>query len=155
MKKIRIFLYGETYYDGKRFDNGMIFPISLIMKVPSKVKKRDAFNLFLKQNRDESDIIEEYLKDYKSFNKKMTFKRIQWVTSYNKQWVDGIYDAHEYGKEVRGRARIIQYSNGFKEVEVQCLDKELIVLDGIWEHTDGTKFGNGCGDYFTPFRRME
>lgn len=65
-------------------------------------------------------------------------------------WVQGIYFAHEYGKEVEARARRNDYMHKdgtmFHEYEVECLDKDLSVLDGIWEDPHG----NGFGDTFEP-----
>lgn len=152
MKQIEIFLYGETYYKDKRFDNGMIFPIYLVMTIPKKVKKNVAFKNFLNQNRSTDDIVKEYREELKSED--ITFKNLKWVTAHKKKWVNGVYEAHEYNQFVKGKARIIKYSNGFKQAEVKCLDEKLYVIDGIWDY-DGIKLGNGCGDYFTPYERME
>lgn len=76
----------------------------------------------------------------------------EYVTVKKGKWVKGEYYAHEYGDEegyVPGRARKLTYSNGFVRYEVQCLNKEFIVLDGFWEESDN----NGCGDQFTAFER--
>lgn len=77
-------------------------------------------------------------------------KDLEFVTLVAKgKFIKGTYTAHEYCAEVNGKARLIKYSNGQKEVEVKCLDKFLKVADGFWKF-DGsfTNFSNRCGDDF-------
>lgn len=71
------------------------------------------------------------------------------------RWIPGEYYAHEYDQYVPGRGRKISYSHGFVEYEVECLDKSLRVLDGIFEDVGNSKIGNGCGDYFYPERMFK
>jgi hypothetical protein len=70
--------------------------------------------------------------------------KIELVLRTATPWYNGTYYAHEYNRYAKGRIRKLTYSNGFKEYQVQCLDFNLIVLDGIWEESNT----NGCGDRF-------
>lgn len=72
-----------------------------------------------------------------------------------KKWVQGEYYAHEYDQYAEARARKIEYSSGYYEFEVQCLNKSLRVLDGLWDKNDAyePRLTNGCGDYFEPYQK--
>jgi hypothetical protein len=77
------------------------------------------------------------------------------VSVSNGKWINGEYYAHEYDEYCEGRGRKVKYSNGYEEYEIQCLDSDKSVLDGMWDKDDigSSRIGNGCGDHFTPFER--
>lgn len=58
--------------------------------------------------------------------------------------VKGLYYAHEYNQYAPGERKTYQYSNNYIEHEIECLNENLIVADGVWEEPDN----NGCGDRF-------
>lgn len=59
---------------------------------------------------------------------------------------EGMYYAHEYDKYAQATRNTIEYSNGFKEYLILCLNKDLVVADGLWHEPDN----NGSGDTFEP-----
>ncbi len=73
------------------------------------------------------------------------------------RWVSGEYYAHEHDQYLDGRARLVKWSETFQELEVECLDKSVQVLDGIWayESTGSGKQNNGCGDTFSPDKMIK
>lgn len=152
MKKIQVHLYGTIYTDKGKLGGGLIFPTYYEFTVNKKFTNKLFLELFKKENRNTKPITDEYTKD---LHFKVEYKDLEWVTKTKGKWIKGEYEAHEYGEYVEGRARLIKYSNGFKEVEVECLDPNKRVLDGMWEYDGTGTLGNGCGDYFTPFERME
>lgn len=81
------------------------------------------------------------------------------VVSKNGKWVQGFYFAHEYDRDVDGRARRIKFADGkgllvHQVIEVECLDKTLIVMDGYWDDEGSGRIGNGAGDYFYPEKEI-
>lgn len=71
------------------------------------------------------------------------------------KFVKGEYYAHEYDEYADGKARLIKYTDiDYVELEVECLDPRLNVLDGKWDYEGGGREGNGCGDYFEPYARL-
>lgn len=72
------------------------------------------------------------------------------------RWVSGEYYAHEYDEYVEGRARIVKWTKDYHELEVECLDKEKCVADGVWEYDpQGSRQDNGCGDWFAPYKALK
>lgn len=61
---------------------------------------------------------------------------------------EGMYYAHEYDKYANAVRYTVEYSNGYSEYIILCLNPDLIVLDGFWEDPDH----NGCGDYYENYR---
>lgn len=107
----------------------------------------------LKQEKKHDFLLKAFEKDNTMGE---TLISIDIVSSTMGPWVDGEYYAHEYDAHTPGRARIIKYSNKFIECEVQCLDKSKHVADGIWsiDYPDSIRLKNGCGDHFTPVRKL-
>ena len=96
-------------------------------------------------------LLEQYMKGSpidETIQEKTSFE-IVWGTIG--RWQPGVYYAHEYDAEAEGRIRVRSYNNGFKTYEVECLNKALHVLDGIWEEPDG----NGCGDRFYSLKPLK
>lgn len=124
------------------------------------------YNVKKEKGKKESEVLEEYkklisreelIKIFESDRSKfgmtpiLEAEHIELVTGKATKFVQGLYYAHEYGKHVEGRGRVWLYSNGYKEYEIQCLDKTLKVLDGFWEDSDN----NGCGDRFLAQKSLE
>lgn len=72
--------------------------------------------------------------------------------------VEGRYYAHEYNKTLRATGQVYYYLDGYKEIEIDILDKNYCVMDGFWELEDDEYFNSipsGTGDYFYPERGFE
>lgn len=67
--------------------------------------------------------------------------------SSNTKWITGDYYAHEYDEFINGKYRLLRMRSGRKFYEVECLDKEYDVVDGIWDYTERGRIDNGSGDY--------
>jgi len=117
------------------------------------------FNFVMKEKN--KNITKEYLEQMKERNKKYitdalkndmlykdnTIDDIELVYLKEKgKFIKGEYYAHEYDKYSSAKGRYLLYSNGFVEYEIKCLNKNLSVLDGIWQEYNN----NGCGDMFEP-----
>lgn len=81
----------------------------------------------------------------------------QVVAKPRTRWVSGEYYAHEHSQYVKGRARLIKWSETYQELEVECLDKSLPVSDGIWNYETSVsgRQSNGCGDEFYPDKAIK
>lgn len=105
----------------------------------------------MKKQFTEKEIRTNILPQDKIFNN-LNVTKIELVYPKKRGWAYGDYYAHEYDEYTRGRARLVQYSNGYAEIEVQCLDDSKQVLDGMWDPKDAFSdyISNGSGDTFTP-----
>lgn len=97
---------------------------------------------------DLTAIYDQYRKkaNYKA-NFKPSETKLAAVTQKRSAWKPGEYWAHEYQKPAAGRQRVLTYSNGFQEYETQCLNRNFLVMDGIWQCPNG----NGSGDTFETY----
>jgi hypothetical protein len=120
-------------------------------------KTYSAFELLEQAKTHTSDQIKASIRKdldviFKSeFQKKMMLKDLddpkitfQLCCYYTSSWIQGEYYAHEYDKWAFGRIRKIEYSNGNTAYQIECLDKTLSVMDGVWDDPSN----NGCGDRF-------
>lgn len=139
------------YYEEKVSD--MTFKNIAPMRYKAVVRKnsnelKDAMDYLLR--RDKEQLITSIREKMSSVGfGDITISKLELVTASKGKWVYGDYYAHEYGAYVNGRGRPVKYSNGYKEWEIECLDKSLAVLDGMWE----VPTGNGCGDTFQPLQK--
>lgn len=78
------------------------------------------------------------------------------LTKPTARWTKGEYYAHDYDAFVAGRARLIKWTDNFKTLEVECLDKSKSVMDGVWDYSGlGNIQDNGCGDKFYPSKQIK
>lgn len=99
------------------------------------------------------DDIQKHLVEDRPLAKIISFKIL---TKPSTRWVQGEYYAHEHSAFVAGRARLIKWTNNFKTLEVECLDKSKSVMDGVWDYSDrGSIHDNGCGDKFYPSKPIK
>lgn len=102
-------------------------------------------------------VMKRYLTDFPE--DKVDILDIYPVASKEGKWVQGFYFAHEYDRDVDGRARRIKFADGkglliHQVIEVECLDKTLNVMDGYWDDEGSGRIGNGSGDYFYPEKEI-
>lgn len=149
VKQIEVYLYSETEF------GPYIYSSYLKFKVKKGTKNLVFLDLFKKQGKDFQDII--YNEGLDDIHKANYFK---WLLLKKGKWVYGEYKAHEYDEErqyVSGKARLLIYYDEtgiiHQTIEVKCLEKDYVVLDGEWEYSTGM-LGNGFGDYFEPFGKL-
>lgn len=156
----QLFIYYEYEAGDIKFTFKEIYHKSFIFKNKQKVQNillegQDLANyLFMiatgTSNKKEAltkDIIEWQKATFKEIAKKdyeIVIKDLKGVIITDKISYKGSYYAHEYDKWAKGKMVMTKYSNGFEEYEVKCLNKELIVADGLWQEPDN----NGMGDLF-------
>ena len=75
-----------------------------------------------------------------------TSVKLDFISSTSK-WIDADYYAHEYDEFVDGRYRLIRMRSGRKFYEVECLEKDYHVMEGIWDYQERGRIDNGSGDY--------
>ena len=80
-----------------------------------------------------------------NLNPSDTAIKIDFVSSTTK-WKNCDYFSHWYDQWLMARYRLVRTRNGRKFYEVECLEKEYDVADGMWEFYEG-RIGNGGGDY--------
>jgi hypothetical protein len=105
---------------------------------------------YMKNQISQEKIISAFAKDNVL---QETFVSGEVVTVTQGKWIEGIYNAHEFEDSAcEGKGRKLTFSNGFKEAEIVCLDKDKSVGDGMWSYEDAGAgcIGNGCGDDFFP-----
>lgn len=135
----------------KILSQGYTIPNQVVKRLGGKAKALE----YMKKEVGRETLVEKF-NESNQFGSELV--DIEIVTDTEGKWVDGEYYAHEYGDSgyCSGKGRIIKYSNGFKECEVQCLDKSKTVGDGLWEWSDTAsgRVNNGCGDHFQPDQRL-
>jgi hypothetical protein len=150
---MKIYIYVKEKFETKTGSHFFIESIlNTYYKVTEKITQRfkiknieealESYKLLI----SEKGLKEIYKKEREKENIKIesTLEKIELVAVKTTPYIKGVYFAHEYGKKVEGKGRKRIYSNGHIEYEIKCLDKELMVLDGIWNEYDN----NGCGDKF-------
>lgn len=162
---MKLYIYYEEVYkfkqEGKEIRETTIpiiansfydIPESVFKKTFPTAKPKDILEYY-KKILTEKKLLEVIKKEEKPIikNTEKEIKNIQLVTAKKGNFVNGEYYAHEYDQYSAGKARKITYSNGFVEYEIKCLNKNLNVLDGIWEEVDN----NGCGDRFYPEKEVK
>lgn len=132
------------------------------MVIPYEIPMRDVLmeqalqdSRFVKMATE--GVMKRYLADFSE--DKDDILDIYPAVSKEGDWVQGFYFAHEYDREVDGRARRIKFADGkgiliHQVIEVECLDKNLIVMDGYWDDEGSGRIGNGAGDYFYPEKEI-
>ena len=48
---------------------------------------------------------------------------------------------------VEGRYRLLRMRSGRKFYQVECLEQDYYVMDGIWDYQTSGRIENGSGDY--------
>jgi hypothetical protein len=148
-------IFTKSKFNNSEFNEilsqGYTIPDKTVKQLGGKVKALE----YIKKDVGRETLIEKFNEEDQLGSELVD---IEIVTDTKGKWVDGEYYAHEYGDSgyCSGRGRITKYSNGFKECEVQCLDKSKSVADGLWEWSDTAsgRVDNGCGDYFSPNQHL-
>lgn len=122
-------------------------------QVPSFARKqdRDAFQKAIEKHITENEMLMRRTKAQAANGSELELVKIEPTFIRKKsRFYEGEYFAHEYNEFAEGRMRRIEYNNGFVEYEVECLDKSLTVLDGMYSEEDryGDRYTNGYGDFF-------
>lgn len=151
MKK-EVFIYAEEK-SSKGYIHKGILPIRVTYTIRQKISDKEILEYAQKNYTYDKmlKIFNQCKKDLQnkipSYNPEVI--KLEMVMPTKGKWFSGEYYAHEYDQYAEGRARKITYSNGYYEYEIECLDKSLNVLDGVWEDP----YSNGCGDTFELWER--
>ena len=82
----------------------------------------------------------------KDFDPKFLGIALDFISSSTKWEAVGYY-AHEYDEWVEGRYRLLRMRSGRKFYQVECLEQDYYVMDGIWDYQTSGRIENGSGDY--------
>lgn len=165
-KKVEAAIYVEEDYtlsNGTTYTNKGLLPVSYMFTfmISDNNQIQQLIDKYFTQEKLEQERKKAQHSFYSPIGVDPKVRKIEptYVKKKSKYYY-GEYYAHEYGEYTDGRVRRIEYNNGHVEYEIECLDKEKNVLDGVWDERINDRYMSGTGDYFstietTPWTKKE